>query len=1712
MDHAREASPKATKVAFGSYVLHDRIGAGGMAEIFLATKGALNGRGHGVERELVIKRILPSLTGDDQFTKMFVEEARLCVNLKHPNIVEVYDLGSVNDQYFIAMEYVHGRDLLKTLAACAKKRVAFPTDLALFIVMEVLKALDYAHNLRGPDGDALGIIHRDVSPSNVLLSFEGKVKLGDFGIAKASTRERTATGILKGKFGYMAPEQVMARQIDHRADVFAVGILLYELLTGHRLFAGRNDLAVLERVRDAVIDPPPRFYRPDLSRELENIVLRSLSREADDRFQSTSELHDALYNYTFKKGVVVNPRTLSKFLHELFLVDETEEHYGATAAKAKSLGVLGRASISGPDRDLSSLPPQPRKDTSNERVQAYQPPVPKMIDFDENEESTENQEPEDFEDQPTGVEHEEILPFPGSSEGARARASFSLAPQDRQGISTIEDRAAREHRDDEELEMATDMLEALGDELVPDPAEVPIRPSLSSLPIGKPSVRRVSLEPIPGEGATTGKMAPAPKRRPGSEVRAIRKAQVENGETALDLQEATKAAKDQLVAPKIPNREVSTLTPYGGVPVMTAADLLADNVTQDAGSMEPNVLMALQQALGGEHDPEIDPDVGVEAPMNDAERTDMLLNVPEKLGLGPQVQPLARPPTDELLEESLEFVEIDGTVNDDAEDMEEATSKSTPRLEHDIAPEAWIEKTSDERTNGNKAPSKPEVTATRAMDEGEDGTSQGLSTDWAEEVSLLRADALLDEDVSSRSVPRILHAPIRDAVESDEPSSMTDAPVPADVAAAWSQLIGKSQPPRRPGSSMVTSPGAAASEQPTGWIRDPSISSPRVATPEALARPPSGEISASTPGRLEEGTEPTEGEIGSTTEELGDAAREALSQVSVPVQPSVEPLPVGRPRRASGSPSSPRRPSMEPRRRVATSAALSVINPIPVMREEQPADDETRMGALARPLSSPQELGRQHTALGRLDEPISSPMLMPDGKKRRESSGVTAALSEAALVDAAIREIRSIPPETSGPMSGDYTDNGNLVDLERALGLRDDVSNSTGGRPLPPKPERRSMSKGVALFDDKDATGSSSYPNHAKAPITGIGRLGDDGAAELFGALNVLDNEPGDLELRGFDPGEEASFETTASIREAPVVPPAADPAVVSRGSIELVRPVMSGIIAPSVAAALRDKPDLQVNHSGEPTGVRGEHRDPAEEPSGIVMRFDEPTQAFDEPSQPAVRSPPRLMPNSNDSGSISSGAIIEARVDRRSSSLVMPSSPPRLTSEQPIASKQTFESMDAADETPASLEFMMQSSRDEAVERMRASGPVAPSKKSSMHPPSERNSVDAGPSLVADDFDVDLAKSSRAAAARRQEEERNAPRPSSPPSQDSAAQQRLRAVVERQRPAKEKLRTAELNLVGGQLVSEPPGAAVGQPTATNFYGPTSEPPMPSRPPMPSLPPARQPRPSMGPGLTPGVRSMPGAIPTNQNPMQRRQILTLRRALMVLAASVLVVGATLLVIVLKRPPAQAIPPVRGAAARQQPRVTPPPAKVPIAPVAPIVPVASATPAPDPVQIQKVKEAEIAAAAAVAAAAKKAEDDKREAEAEQRVEAEANRLEDRRAAAAKKNERRTPVARPAPKAAPVAEKRPDPVPDASEVRATRPGSPIKNGMGALRFDCEEPANIMIKPAGGSFTGVRKKEIQLKPGMYSVLIQRANGSRTSIPTRVVAGSPADIACNQ
>ena len=269
----------AAPITFGKYLLLDRINVGGMAEVFKAKTFGIEG----FERIIAIKRILPNMADDEEFINMFVDEARIAVQLSHANIVQIYELGKIENQYYIAMEYVSGKDLRQILDRYRKKEKTLPVPAAAYITSKLCEGLDYAHRKSDPTGRPLNVIHRDVSPQNILVSFEGAVKITDFGIAKAEDRaSKTQAGVLKGKFGYMSPEQVRGLEIDHRSDIFAVGILLYEMVTGKRLFIGESDFSTLERVRKAEVIPPSE-HNPDLPPEFEQLVMRTLARERDER-------------------------------------------------------------------------------------------------------------------------------------------------------------------------------------------------------------------------------------------------------------------------------------------------------------------------------------------------------------------------------------------------------------------------------------------------------------------------------------------------------------------------------------------------------------------------------------------------------------------------------------------------------------------------------------------------------------------------------------------------------------------------------------------------------------------------------------------------------------------------------------------------------------------------------------------------------------------------------------------------------------------------------------------------------------------------------------------------------------------------------------------------------------------------------------------------------------------------------------------------------------------------------------------------------------------------------------------------------------------------------------------------------------------------------------------------------------------------------------
>ena len=290
------------------YRITERIAAGGMAEVFKGVAESIQG----FRKNVAIKRVLPALTKNKKFVAMFLDEARLSLHLQHANIVQVFDIGHTEETYFIVMEYVDGIDL-KTLLEWRRRIGRLLTiGQTVYIIMEASKGLAYAHEAMHPEtGRPLGIVHRDVSPPNVLLSRNGEIKVTDFGLAKAAVQvETTDPGVVKGKMSYLSPEAARGEEVDRRADIFAVGILLYEMLTGKRLFYGETDYQTVELVRAAKI-PPISPQNPEVEPELEEIVRKSLARRPDDRFQSATDLQDALAHYLFSRGLKMIQRDIS---------------------------------------------------------------------------------------------------------------------------------------------------------------------------------------------------------------------------------------------------------------------------------------------------------------------------------------------------------------------------------------------------------------------------------------------------------------------------------------------------------------------------------------------------------------------------------------------------------------------------------------------------------------------------------------------------------------------------------------------------------------------------------------------------------------------------------------------------------------------------------------------------------------------------------------------------------------------------------------------------------------------------------------------------------------------------------------------------------------------------------------------------------------------------------------------------------------------------------------------------------------------------------------------------------------------------------------------------------------------------------------------------------------------------------------------------------
>ena len=297
-------------VPFGRYVLDARLAAGGMGEVYLA-----RARGEaGFEKKVVIKRVLPHLAQSPEFVERFLDEGRLVVQLSHGNIVQIFDMGSVDGHYFLAMEYVDGMDLRALLRHLRVADAPFPVPLALQVIVEVAKGLEYAHSRADEEGHNLGIIHRDVSPSNVMISREGEVKLLDFGIAKAAGRmSHSVSGSLHGKFMYMSPEQAAGLPLDRRSDLFSLGVCFYEMLALVRPFEAETELRTLDLVRAGRYAPLGE-QRPDLPEAVAAIVDRCLATRAEDRFRSAAELEQAVLAYQMEERCVVSPHELARFV------------------------------------------------------------------------------------------------------------------------------------------------------------------------------------------------------------------------------------------------------------------------------------------------------------------------------------------------------------------------------------------------------------------------------------------------------------------------------------------------------------------------------------------------------------------------------------------------------------------------------------------------------------------------------------------------------------------------------------------------------------------------------------------------------------------------------------------------------------------------------------------------------------------------------------------------------------------------------------------------------------------------------------------------------------------------------------------------------------------------------------------------------------------------------------------------------------------------------------------------------------------------------------------------------------------------------------------------------------------------------------------------------------------------------------------------------
>ena len=343
------------KKKLGDYLILEKIAHGGMAQIYKAQTTDPKGTG----RLVVIKRILPHISSNKDYISMLVDEAKMASRFSHGNIAQIYDLGRVDDDYFIVMEYVDGKTLGEIFKAFQSRPEAIPIDILVYILMQVCQGLEYMHSRRDPQGKSLGIVHRDISPQNVIVSHSSDVKIIDFGVAKAFDRESyTESGVLKGKFAYMSPEQVDGSDLDNRSDIFSAGIILWEMLTGKRLFKQRTNQMTIKAIRKAKV-PKLRNIRSDIPKDLEKIILQALHKNRKKRYASAAEMGYDLSRILVEHFPNFRPIQVSQFLMQYF----------------------------GPEPDEADLSPE-LPELKVERKELPPPLVEKQI-FSEDEEKTE---------------------------------------------------------------------------------------------------------------------------------------------------------------------------------------------------------------------------------------------------------------------------------------------------------------------------------------------------------------------------------------------------------------------------------------------------------------------------------------------------------------------------------------------------------------------------------------------------------------------------------------------------------------------------------------------------------------------------------------------------------------------------------------------------------------------------------------------------------------------------------------------------------------------------------------------------------------------------------------------------------------------------------------------------------------------------------------------------------------------------------------------------------------------------------------------------------------------------------------------------------------------------------------------------------------------------------------------------------------------------